>query len=311
MEQTGVRENTNEVVLVDSGALHFSNADKAIGELSLSDFSLMGALEGAATFEVDTTNRDIEYSGVKGPVKGGVVKEEIQAMISGSLKEHTLENYLKTLPGAYTSDWPDSSPSHDLIERQCNIALSDYVNYIALVGYLGEECSVGSSGEPIIFLLKNALNKSTVSIELEDGSEGVLPVEFYGHYDQSDLDTEPWAIAHPSDVTTPLLSTEGELVEGSTNPTLTFDLSYETFVGETEAENSSNWNLVDDVDSDGATGLTIGTIYYHDEDNVTIEFDSTGATDGTTDLGSISVQVTAAALSGSQDSNVLKISTVA
>lgn len=311
MEQTAMRDITNDVVLVDSGAIHYSNADKVIGSLELNDFSLMGALEGGATFEVDSSYRDLEISGVKGSAKGAVVKDEIQAMISASLKENTLENYLRALPGAYTSDWPDSSPSHDLIERQCNLALSDYINYIALVGYLGEDCSVGTSGEPIIFLLKNALNKSTVSISMEDGSEGIIPVEFYGHYDPNNIETEPWAIAMPKDITSPMLTTETELVEGTTDPNLTIDLHYDNFTSETAAEDTTNWTLTDDVDGDGATGLSLSTVYYHDDDTVTLEFSSTSATDGTTDAGSISLVVAAAALEGDADSDALKVSTVA
>ncbi len=310
LKQTGYRDITNDVIMVDSGAIYFSNADKEIDSLVESDFSLFGALQGGSTFEVDTSYRDIDIDGIKGSAKGAKIKDEVSVMISGDLMEHTLENYLKALPGAYTSDWPDSDPTHDLIERDCNLALEDYVNYVALVGYLGEDCSVGTADEPFIFMLKNALNQSTVSIELADEAEGLIPVEFHGHYDPDNPDTEPWAIAHPKDVTTPRLATSDELVEGTTNPNLTFELLYDSFTSEVEAEDTTNWTFTDDVDGDGSTGLTLGTIYYHDDQSVTIELDSTGATDGTTDTGSISIQADAAALDGGEATEALKISTV-
>lgn len=310
LDRKSVRDVTNDYVIVDAGALYVCDSDIALGSLTEGDFSPLGAIQGGATFEVNTDWRTIEIDGQKGDTKGAKIKESVAVNISADLMEHSLENYLKSLPGAVASDWPDSSPTHDLIERKTNVALSDYINYVALVEYLGEDSAVADQ-EPIIYIVKNALSQSAMSVDVSDGAEGLLPVEFTGHYDPSSPDTEPYAIAHPKDVTTPVLSTDGELVEGTTNPTLTLDLHYDDFASESAAENSANWTLTDDVDTDGATGLVLGTIYYHDDDTVTIEFDSSAGDLGTTDTGSISLKVTATALDGSEDTKTLKVSTVA
>lgn len=303
LEQNVYDEKTTENVLVDSGALYYSESDVSINNLTESDFNPLGATQDGATFNIDTSWRNINIDGIKGNAKGSRVKDSVAPSIEANLLEFSVEHFQKAISGSYTEDWPSSTDAtHDLVRRDCNIELADYINYVALVGYLGADCSVGGSGEPVVFVVENALSDGGFSFDMADESEAVMSVTFSGHYDPAEAPTEPWAILSPKSTTNPLLRTDSELVVGQTNPDLTLDLHYDDFVGSSEATDTSNWSF-----TAGDTGLAMDSVYYSDEDTVVMALDSTGSTDGTVDAGTVEIQALAAALEGSNDSEILEV----
>jgi len=111
--------------------------------------------------------------------------------------EFNTDNIQKALPGANIEDWSSTTATHDKLTRAGCIEVADYIDYIALVGKLANDCAAGSAGEPVVFLVKNGLSKSGFSFDMADESEAVMSVEFSGHYDPDTPTEEPWAILIP------------------------------------------------------------------------------------------------------------------
>jgi len=69
---------------------------------------------------------------------------------------------------------------------------SDYIDNVAIVG------NVSGKGNPVICMVKNALADAGFSLATAPRDEAVPAIIFTGHYDPSDLDTEPWEIRWPN-----------------------------------------------------------------------------------------------------------------
>jgi len=69
---------------------------------------------------------------------------------------------------------------------------TDYIDNVAIVG------NVSGKAKPVICMVKNALADAGFSLATAPRDEAVPAIVFTGHYDPSDLDTEPWEVRWPN-----------------------------------------------------------------------------------------------------------------
>jgi hypothetical protein len=81
---------------------------------------------------------------------------------------------------------------HTTIKVEREIALSDYITNVAIVG------NVSGKTKPVICIVKNALADAGFSLATAPRDEAVPAIVFTGHYDPSYLDKEPWEIRWPN-----------------------------------------------------------------------------------------------------------------
>lgn len=187
MAQThGITANTYTRFIIDSGAVY-----KNYGE---ANELLLGATRGGNTFKIETEIRQMDVDGARGPVKGGERIVSVIASITANFVEVKKELLLYALPGATAADYPvaPATKTHDLITRAADIATTDYLTNIAIVGE-----STQSVTNYVICLIKNVISDGNLEVSFADKDESVLPVTFRAHFDPSALTTEPWEIYSP------------------------------------------------------------------------------------------------------------------
>lgn len=186
--RTGITTETYERLVIDAGAVYKDWTDMD------NPGTLLGATRGGSVFAVETEIRDMPVDGAKGPVKGGQRITKVMATLEANFIENTTEIFKRALPGASATDYPVGSPTHDEIKRTLEIAASDYLTNVVIVG------QVSGSDEPVVLMLKNALSDGKLSMSLADNDEATNKVKFTGHFDPDDLTDEPWRIYQPQDV---------------------------------------------------------------------------------------------------------------
>lgn len=151
---------------------------------------LLGATRGGGNFNAVPTLRQIEVDGVKGRAKGLTVIDVWDVNMTSNLLEVTVQS-LKT---ALASANAEAVPGYTKITANNYIALSDYIENITWLGTLS------GSSEPVIIQIYNALNTNGLGITTQDKNEVVTALTLAGHYDDTDLDSPPFAIFYPDDI---------------------------------------------------------------------------------------------------------------
>lgn len=181
----GITQNTYKRLLIDSGEVrkNFTSV-QAPG-------TLLGATKGGSSVTITTEYKKIDVDGAKGAVKGGrrITNVEVKATIN--FAEWTEELIKLSLPASEVAQTPGIST----ITRDSDIADTDYLNNIAILG------QISGYNNPGIVVVKNVICTSPFEISLIDGEEAVLKMEFEGHYTTSDLETDPFEIIWVNDVT--------------------------------------------------------------------------------------------------------------
>jgi len=173
-----------------STSISTSDTTITIGTNGLTS-TLFGATRGGNTFTIETECRDMEADGAKGSVKGGRRITGVTATLTVNLLEMSSEFLAYALPGSSTADDPDGSPTHDKITRALAIASTDYHTNVAIVG------EVQGKTSPVIVGIDNALVDGNFELSFSEDDEGVVALQFKGHFDPSDMDAEPWFIKYP------------------------------------------------------------------------------------------------------------------
>lgn len=181
--QTGITADTPQRLLVDAGKLY-----KDYGEVTE---EVLGATRGGSVFTVETDQKNMEFDGAIGPLKGAQRIVGVTAKLTVNMVELTPEIFELAFPGSSVTDY-GSPKSHDLITRAGVIALADYLTNITLVA----NTTIGSTSYAM-FMLKNAIADSNLEITFADKEEAVPAITFMAHFDPTDLDTEPWEIYWP------------------------------------------------------------------------------------------------------------------
>jgi hypothetical protein len=176
----GFTTSTANNLLIDAGALY-----KNYGEATE---ALIGASSGGNEFDVAIKTRDVKVDGLKGTVKGltRIVSTDV------TLKVHMLEVTTNILQMALMANVDTAvNPGFDTITGKTEIALSDYIDNIAIVGRLS------GSLQPVIIILKNALSSDGIKFTNKDAVDNILPVTFTASIDPSNPTVSPYEIRYP------------------------------------------------------------------------------------------------------------------
>jgi len=206
---SGFTTKTAENLLLDAGAF-FKNFIYEKGGSQNDTFDsavkagkLIGATKGGGEFSAVPVVRQIEVDGVKGRAKG---LETIDSW-DVHLKATVLETSVDAIKSALCTATVDSSTDtdYDAITGNTDISIDDYIDNITWVG------KISGNEKPVIIQVYNALNTDGLTLTVQDKSEATIPMTFYGHYAQEDLDTPPFEIFYPkaSVATTTTTTTTG------------------------------------------------------------------------------------------------------
>lgn len=180
--KTGVTRQTARRLILDAGAIYLN--------WGLPDERLLGATEGGASFTLEQEIREPEIDGLPGPLAGTRRVTSVHPRITARLLEQTTRNILIEIAGAESTVSDDEV--HDVITREgWVIPESAHIANVAIVG------TVSGHAEPIVCLILNALADGGMELSMADEAEGGPEVQFTGHFDVDNLQSEPWAIYNP------------------------------------------------------------------------------------------------------------------
>ena len=192
---SGFRKETKEHLLMDSGLFlkNFKYVESgdiitAIEEAKASG-NVLGATKGGGEFSAVATVRQIEVDGVKGRAKGLEVIDAWEVYLKANVLEATCDTIKAALCAATVDTETDAT--YDIISGKSSIDDSDYLDNITWVGNLS------GSDKPVIIQVYNALNTDGLKLTVQDKNEATIPMTFYGHYTEDDLDTPPFDIYYP------------------------------------------------------------------------------------------------------------------
>lgn len=192
---SGFTKNTQEHLLLDAGAF-FKNFTYEPGGKENDTFDkavaagkLLGATKGGGEFSAIPAVRQIEVDGVKGRAKGLEVIDSWDVYLKATILEATANSIKASLCAAAVDS--ESDETYDVITGNAAIAVDDYIDNVTWVGTLS------GSDEPVIIQVYNALNTDGLKLTVQDKNEATIPMTFYGHYTQDDLDSPPFKIFYP------------------------------------------------------------------------------------------------------------------
>lgn len=180
----GIGQDTYERFVIDAGEVRKNFVSVA------EPGTLLGATRGGSTFTVETEYKDMAVDGAKGPVVGGRRIIKVTCRINANFVEWTPDLVLAAVPGAALT----LDSTHAIMSRSLQITDANYLTGLALIG------EVSGSSNPVIFYLPKALADGNFEAALTDGEETVLAVQFTGHFEVADLNTEPWKVYIPKNI---------------------------------------------------------------------------------------------------------------
>lgn len=192
---SGFTNKTQEHLLLDAGAffinfIHEPGGDKNdTFESAVAAGKLLGATRGGGEFSAVPAIRPIEVDGVKGRAKGLETIDSWDVYLKATVLEAKLEA-LRVGIGSASVD-SETDTDYDVIQGNATIELEDYISNITWVGRLS------GADDPVIIQVYNALNTEGLTMAVQDKSEVTIPMTFYGHYEQSELDKPPFRIFYP------------------------------------------------------------------------------------------------------------------
>lgn len=189
MALTRVNRQTYRQLLIDAGDIRVGYTNEA------SPGTFLCATRGGNTFTIEQEIRQMPVDGAHGPVKGDKRIISVTAKLKANCIEHSPTVWAHALPGATTS----VESTYTEVSRNTDISDSDYLTNVAIRGVV---TGAGMDGEYAVLLIKNAICVGNFEISMVDKDEAVLPLEFTGHYDASDLDAEPWLLRFPNEALT-------------------------------------------------------------------------------------------------------------
>ena len=130
------------------------------------------------------------------PGEGGIelsltssVMNQYGRQIKATVLETTSES-IKAALGAATVD-TGTDTDYDVITGNSAIGLEDYIDNVTWIGTLS------GSDKPVIIQVFNGLNTEGLKLTMQDKNEGTIPMTFYGHYTDDDLDSPPFKVFYP------------------------------------------------------------------------------------------------------------------
>lgn len=192
---SGYTKKTADNLLLDAGAFFRDfrfvegGTDNDTFDSAVAAGKLIGATKGGGEFSAVAAIRQIEVDGVKGKAKGLEVIDSWDVYLKATVLETTSES-IKAALGAATVD-TESDEDYDVITGNAAIGLEDYIDNVTWVGTLS------GSDKPVIIQVFNGLNTEGLKLTMQDKNEGTIPMTFYGHYTDDDLDSPPFKVFYP------------------------------------------------------------------------------------------------------------------
>lgn len=186
---TGLTKNSKKHFQLDAGAL-FKNYDPATDTPATASAKLIGATVGGTTFSCVPEVRQVSVDGAKGPTMGLEIIESYTATLTTNVKEVTVSSISMAI-AAVTSAASQSPAGYTKIVPKGELADSDYLDNVTWIG------KMSGSNNPIMIVLKNAVNLNGFSLAAQDKNEANVPIVLTAHYDMDDLDTVPVEIYVP------------------------------------------------------------------------------------------------------------------
>ncbi|MBN1604622.1 MAG: hypothetical protein JW915_23640 [Chitinispirillaceae bacterium] len=153
----------------------------------------LGATRGGSTFTIETEYKDMKFDGAKGFVKGSRRITNVKAILTVNFVEYSSDLLLLALTGAESADYPESPAikTHDEIIRSLQIALTNYLTDITILGEVAE------NNNPVVLGIMNPIVDGNFEMAFVDNEEAGLTITFTAHFDPADLETEPWFVRFP------------------------------------------------------------------------------------------------------------------
>ena len=186
--ETGIIKTTYQNLVIDSGAVYKNFVDPT----SLG--TRMGATRGGSAFSIEQEWKDMPVDGAHGKVKGGKRLIGLKATLTCNFIEIAQEILKRALPGSAITNLP---VTHKTFSRSLTLADTDYLGNVVIVGEMS-----GSTGR-IICGVTNALADGNFEMNFADKEEAGVTLAFSGHFLPEALDTEPWILMFPDDISTP------------------------------------------------------------------------------------------------------------
>jgi hypothetical protein len=176
----GYTVGTANNLLIDAGAVY-----KNYG---LSTEALIGATSGGNEFAIAVKTRDVKVDGLKGTIKGLTRIISTDVTLKVNMLELTTDILKMALMGVVNTS---VNAGYDTITGKTEIALTDYIDNIAIVGRLS------GSLQPVIIILKNVLSSDGIKFSNKDAVDNILPITFTASIDPSTPMISPYEIRYP------------------------------------------------------------------------------------------------------------------
>jgi hypothetical protein len=176
----GFTTNTSNNLLIDAGAVY-----KNYG---LAGEALIGATSGGNEFAIAVKTRDVKVDGIKGTAKGLTRIVSTDVTLKVNMLELTTDILKMALMGVVDTS---INSGYDTITGKTEIALTDYIDNIAIVGRLS------GSLQPVIIILKNVLSSDGIKFSNKDAVDNILPITFTASIDPSTPTISPYEIRYP------------------------------------------------------------------------------------------------------------------
>jgi len=191
----GITDESYKRLIIDSGAVYMNFVDQA------DPGTLLGATRGGSTFTIEQEIKDMQVDGAKGPVIGSRRITKINVKLVANFIEQNVTIWNKALPGSeYSASFATTEDPADAyhveFRRHLQIALSDYITNVVIIG------QISGTDQAVVCGVKNALADGNFEFTFADNEEAGLSVQFTAHFDPNDLDSEPWILWYPTDLTT-------------------------------------------------------------------------------------------------------------
>ncbi len=156
------------------------------------DQRMLGPTRGGGEFSVTKNIRDIEFDGRKGKTKGLQVVDEIDAQLSVTHLDSSLETLQLAMPYAKL----------DSDKISCGSAAVGLIPEEAYLKNVTMFClTVGGDYKKIT--LFNAMSEADFTLTAAPKGEGEMPLEVYAHWDPMDDEAELYTIEDVDAITTP------------------------------------------------------------------------------------------------------------
>lgn len=174
-----------ENIQIDHGIVYINYGE--------TDQKMLGPTRGGGQFQVTKNIRDIEFDGRQGKTKGLQVVDEINAQLTVTHLDASLETLQLAMPYA----------KYDKTEKKITCG-NDSVGIIPEEAYLKNVTMfakvVGGGYKKIT--LYNAMSEADFTLTAAPKGEGEMPLEVYAHWDPMD-DTQPLYEIEDVDAITP------------------------------------------------------------------------------------------------------------